>query len=407
MLFKEFTVLLNPQSRKIVMGICLNAIGGGMTLSLLLVYLHDMRGFSNTFGGLLLAYASLVSIFTSSPMGALVDRIGPKKVMIGGLIVNSAASLSLSQVHTHLQAIVALTFINVAGQAIWPSQSVILTRLTPEKDRSKIFGFNFMLLNLGLGMGGLISSLIIQKGDLLSFQIMYFVDASTFLIYLLIVLSLRGEHVNRYVPKEHEKKEGTYRDLFAIKPLMLLGIAGIILFTFGYGTIQAGVPVFATQFLGLDPKWLGIIFGVNTISIVIFQPVVMRILDRYSKYTALISIGIIWAISWLFVGIAPYLPMVASGIAICVSQLVFAFGEMVQAPTIPTLANELAPEHIRGRANAWMSLQWSVSGVLGPAITGVMLGANLGTAWVVTMFFGCFLSIPIFLAMKKLATAAQ
>lgn len=406
MLFKEFTVLLNPQSRKIVMGICLNAIGGGMTLSLLLVYLHDMRGFSNTFGGLLLAYASLVSIFTSSPMGALVDRIGPKKVMIGGLIVNSAASLSLSQVHTHIQAIIALTFINVAGQAIWPSQSVILTRLTPEKDRSKIFGFNFMLLNLGLGMGGLISSLIIQKGDLLSFQIMYFVDASTFLIYLLIVLSLRGEHVNRYVPKEYEKKEGTYRDLFAIKPLMLLGIAGIILFTFGYGTIQAGVPVFATQFLGLDPKWLGIIFGVNTISIVIFQPVVMRILDRYSKYTALISIGIIWAISWLFVGVAPYLPMIASGIAICVSQLVFAFGEMVQAPTIPTLANELAPEHIRGRANAWMSLQWSVSGVLGPAITGVMLGANLGTAWVVTMFFGCFLSIPIFLAMKKLATAA-
>ena len=406
MLFKEFTVLLNPQSRKIVMGICLNAIGGGMTLSLLLVYLHDMRGFTNTFGGLLLAYASLVSIFTSSPMGALVDRIGPKKVMIGGLIVNSAASLSLSQVHTHLQAIIALTFINVAGQAIWPSQSVILTRLTPEKDRSKIFGFNFMLLNLGLGMGGLISSLIIQKGDLLSFQIMYFVDASTFLIYLMIVLSLRGEHVNRYVPKEHEKKEGSYRDLFAIKPLMLLGIAGIILFTFGYGTIQAGVPVFATQFLGLDPKWLGIIFGVNTISIVVFQPLVMRVLDRYSKYTALISIGIIWAISWLFVGVAPYLPMVASGIAICVSQLVFAFGEMVQAPTIPTLANELAPEHIRGRANAWMSLQWSVSGVLGPAITGVMLGANLGTAWVLTMFFGCFLSIPIFLAMKSLAAKA-
>lgn len=406
MLFKEFTVLLNPQSRKIVFGICLNAIGGGMTLSLLLVYLHDMRGFTNTFGGLLLAYASLVAIFTSTPMGALVDRIGPKKVMIGGLILNSIASLSLSQVETHFQAIIALTFINIAGQAIWPSQTVILTRVTPEKDRSKIFGFNFMLLNLGLGLGGLISSLIIQKGDLLSFQIMYFVDASTFLLYLIIVLTLRGEHVNKYIPQAHEPKQGTYRDLFANKPLMLLGISGIILFTFGYGTIQAGVPVFATQFLGLGPKWLGIIFGVNTISIVIFQPLVMRVLERFSKYTALISIGIIWAASWLFVGISPYLPLVASGIAICFSQLIFAFGEMVQAPTIPTLANELAPEHIRGRANAWMSLQWSVSGVLGPAITGVMLGADLATAWVITMFIGCFLSIPLFLAMKRLAGKA-
>jgi MFS family permease len=404
MLFKEFTVLLNPQSRKIVFGICLNAIGGGMTLSLLLVYLHDMRGFTNTFGGLLLAYGSIVSIIASTPMGALVDRIGPKKVMIGGLLLNSAGAFSISLVETHFQAIAVITVINISGQAIWPSQSVILTRVTPEKDRQKIFGFNFMLLNLGLGLGGLIGSLIIQRGDLRSFQIMYWVDGATFLLYLLIVLSLHGANVNKYIPKEDEPKSGTYRDLFAIKPLMYLGIAGIILFTFGYGTIQAGIPVFATQFLGLSPKWLGIIFGVNTISIVVFQPLVMRAIEKYSKYVALIAVGLVWALSWLFVGVAPYLPLFASGIALSISQLVFAVGEMIQAPTIPTLANQLAPEHIRGRANAWMSLQWSVSGVLGPAITGLMLGADLGTAWVIVMFIGCFLSIPLFLAMKRAST---
>jgi MFS family permease len=405
MLYKEFTVLLNAQSRKIIFGISLNAIGGGMTLSLLLVYLHDMRGFTNTFGGLLLAYGSIVSIIASSPMGALVDRIGPKKVIIGGLLLNSVAAFSLSQVQTHFQAVIVITGLNIAGQAIWPSQSVILTRVTPERDRSKIFGFNFMLLNLGLGIGGLLSSLIIQRGDLLSFQIMYWVDASTFLLYLLIVLSLRGEHVNRYMPKENEPKSGSYRDLFEIKPLMFLGIAGIILFTFGYGTIQAGIPVFATQFLGLSPKWLGIIFGVNTLSIVIFQPLVMRVIDKYSKYAALIAVGLVWALSWVFVGITPYLPLFASGIALSLSQFIFAVGEMIQAPTIPTLANELAPEHIRGRANSWMSLQWSVSGVLGPAITGLMLGADLATAWIITMFFGCFLSIPLFLAMKRAAAS--
>ena len=406
MLFKEFTVLLNSQSRKIIFGISLNAVGGGMTLSLLLVYLHDMRGFTNTFGGLLLAYGSLVSIIASTPMGALVDRIGPKKVMIGGLLLNSAAAFSLSQVQTHFQAVIVITGLNIAGQAIWPSQSVILTRVTPERDRPKIFGFNFMLLNLGLGLGGLLSSLIIQRGDLLSFQIMYWVDASTFLLYLLIVLSLRGEHVNRYIPKEDEPKTGSYKDLFEIKPLMFLGIAGIILFTFGYGTIQAGIPVFATQFLGLSPEWLGIIFGVNTLSIVILQPLVMRVIEKYSKYAALIAVGLVWALSWVFVGFAPYLPLFASGIALSLSQFIFAIGEMIQAPTIPTLANELAPEHIRGRANAWMSLQWSVSGVLGPAITGLMLGADLATAWVIAMFIGCFLSIPLFLAMKRAAAIA-
>lgn len=403
MLFKEFTTLLNPQSRKIVIGICLNAIGGGMTLSLLLVYLHDMRGFSNTFGGLLLAYASIVSIVASTPLGALVDRFGPRKVIIPGLIAASGGAFSLSLVDTHFEAILALTVINIAGQAIWPTQMVILTRLTPEADRQKIFGFNFMLLNLGLGIGGLISSLLIREGDLRSFQLMYWVDAGTFLIYLAIVFTMRGDVMKRYVKKEHEPDQGSYRDLLQNKPLVLLGLSGIILFTFGYGSITAGVPLFATQYLDLSPNWLGIIFGVNTLAIVAFQPLVLRTLERYSKYTALISIGVIWALSWLFVGLSPLLPLIASGIAICVSQLVFAFGEMVQAPTIPTLANELSPEHIRGRTNAWMSLQWSVSGVLGPAITGLMFGAHLEMFWVVTMFCGSFISIPLFLKMKSLA----
>ena len=407
MLFTEFTTLLNPQSRKIVFGISLNAIGGGMTLSLLLVYLHDMRGFSNTFGGLLLAYASIVSIVASTPLGALVDRFGPRKVIIPGLLAASGGAFSLSIVDTHFEAIVAMTVINAAGQAIWPTQMVILTRLTPEKDRQKIFGFNFMLLNLGLGIGGLISSLLIREGDLQSFQLMYWVDAATFLLYLLIVLTMRGPAMQRYVKERDEPEQGSYRDLLANKPLVLLGISGIILFTFGYGSITAGVPLFATQYLDLSPNWLGIIFGVNTLSIVLFQPLVMRILERYSKYTALISIGVIWALSWLFVGASPFLPLVASGIAICMSQLIFAFGEMVQAPTIPTLANELSPEHIRGRTNAWMSLQWSVSGVLGPAMTGIMFGAHLEMFWVVAMFCGSFISIPLFIKMKSMARNQQ
>jgi MFS family permease len=401
--FSELLGILNPKSRKMVVGIALNAIGGGMTLSLLLVYLHDMRNFSNTFGGLLLSWGALVSIVASTPMGALVDRIGPKKVMIAGLILNSAAAFSLSLIAQKWHAVLALTAINVAGQAIWPSQSVVLTRVTPEENRQKIFAFNFMLLNLGLGIGGLVSSLIIRENSLQSFQIMYYVDAATFLIYLAIILSLHGEGLDKYVPEPHEPQQGSYRDLFAIKPLMLLGVGGIVLFTFGYGVIQAGIPIFATQYLDLSPKWLGVIFGVNTISIVAFQPLVMRILERYSKYTALISIGVIWAASWIFVGVTPLLSLFMAGIALCLAQFIFAIGEMIQAPTIPTLANELAPEHIRGRANAWMSLQWSVSGVAGPAITGLMFGAHLEIAWVVAMFAGSFAAIPLFLLMRRLA----
>jgi len=68
---------------------------------------------------------------------------------------------------------------------------VMLTRLTQVKDRQNIFGLNFMLLNLGIGLGGLFASLVITEGSLRSFQIMYIIDSFTFLLFLAVVLTIR------------------------------------------------------------------------------------------------------------------------------------------------------------------------------------------------------------------------
>jgi len=401
MLFKEFTAILNPHSRRMVIGICLNAIGNGMSMSLLLVYFHDIRGFTNAFGGLLLAAEALVGIAVSGPIGAAIDRFGPKRMMIGGLLAAAGSAASFSLITEHWHAVVVVTIFAVGGQCVWPSQMVILTRVTPEEHRQKIFGFQFMVLNLGIGFGGLLSSLIIREGSLTSFQIMYWCDSATYLLYLVIILGLKTPHAERYVTKEHEPEQGSYKDLFAIKELTLLTVAGVVLLTFGYGGIQSGIPIFATQYLDLSPQWLGIIFGVNTFSIVLLQPVVLRMLERFNKYTALVSVGVIWALSWVFVGVAPFLPLIASGLALCVSQFVFAFGEMVHAPTNPALIQELTPENIRGRSSSLMSLQWGISGVIGPAIAGSMIGSGLETQWVLVMLLGSLAPVPLFMQIRR------
>ena len=399
--FKEFTALLNPHSRRIVAGIALSAIGRGMTLSLLMVYLHDMRGFTTSFGGLLLAWGALFGIACTAPLGALVDRIGPKIVMVIGLLISGFSALNFSIVTTHTHAFIAMTLFALGGQCVWPAQSVILTRVTPEEDRPKIFGFNFMLMNLGLGVGGFLSSIIIRENSIFSYQVMYWLDGATYLVFLFFVWGLDTPHAGRYIAKEHEPQSGSYRELFRIRELSLLTFAGIILLTFGYGPLQSGLPIYATQYLDLAPNWLGIIFGVNTFAIVAFQPLVLRLIENHSKYTSLIAVALIWALSWLAVGVSPYLSIFMAGIALCVSQLIFAFGEMVHAPTSPALMQELTPEHIRGRASALMSLQWGISGIAGPAIAGLMIGAHLEQLWVVLMAVGVLLPIPFFAMLKR------
>jgi len=394
--FTQYFDLLTPKARRLVLGVGFNAIGSGMTMSLILVYLHDMRGFTTTFGGLLLAWSAFMALLIGGPSGALIDRIGPKKVILTGLLLKICATAAWAFVDNTTMAIVVATASAIGDSTTWPGQTVMLTRMTKPEDRQKIFGLNFMLLNLGLGLGGLISTLIVSNSSLRSYQILYLVDACTLLIFFLAILSLHGPEVEKYVAEAHEPQSGSYSELFKITSLMRLSFGGLVLMIFGYGATMSGIPLFATQVLNLSPKWLGVIFAANTITIFILQPLVLKFLPRFSKQRALVSVSFIWALSWLFVGMTPLAPLFVAVILLSVSQIVFAFGEMVWSPTAPALANELSPEHLRGRANALMGMQWGISGVIGPAMAGTMIDADLGILWVVLMTFGALIPIQLF-----------
>lgn len=405
--FTQYFELLTPKARRLVLGVAFNAIGGGMTMSLLLVYLHDMRGFTTTFGGLLLAWSAFMALLIGGPSGALIDRIGPKKVILTGIFLKICATLSWAFVDNKALAIVVATASAIGDSTTWPGQTVMLTRMTKPEDRQKIFGLNFMLLNLGLGLGGLISSLIVSNSSLRSYQILYFVDAGTFIIFFLAIFSLRGPEVEKYVAAEEEEQSGSYLDLIKIPSLMRLSFGGLVLMIFGYGAVMSGIPLFATQVLDLSPKWLGIIFGANTATIFLLQPLVLRLLGRISKPMALVLVALIWALSWLFVGITPLAPLFIAGILLSLSQVIFGVGEMIWSPTSPALANEYSPEHLRGRANALISMQWGVSGVIGPAIAGSMIDADLGFLWVALMGLGALIPIQLFRGLQPRAAISS
>jgi MFS family permease len=190
--FKEFTALLNPHSRRIVAGIALSAIGRGMTLSLLMVYLHDMRGFTITFGGALMGWGALFGIICTAPLGSLVDHIGPKIVMVIGLVISGISAISFSFVTTHAHAFIAMTLFAFGGQCVWPAQTVILTRVTPEVDRPKIFGFNFMLMNLGLGVGGF--SLFNPDSRIINFLLSNYVLVRRGYLFSISLLRMGPQH---------------------------------------------------------------------------------------------------------------------------------------------------------------------------------------------------------------------
>jgi MFS family permease len=125
-----------------------------------------------------------------------------------------------------------------------------------------------------------------------------------------------------------------------------------------------------------------------------------------SRSRLLAVVAGLWAISWLLLGMSGTLPLTLAIVAICLSTAVFALGETLSAPIMPSLVNDLAPGHLRGRYNAVQSITWGVSGALGPAIAGVMLGAGLEAAWIALVVAGLMVAAVLALRLRRTLTPA-
>jgi hypothetical protein len=176
----------------------------------------------------------------------------------------------------------------------------------------------------------------------------------------------------------------------------------LIYLTFGYASLQAGLAIYTTQFLGLSPKWLGLIFAANTITIFMLQGFVLKWLKGIKDLAALRKLGYLWGGSWIVIGSAAFFSGQLAGILVALSQVIFAFGEMIWAPKAPSIVNRLAPENLRGRYNALMGAQWNVAMIIGAAIFGFMIGRDLYWEWLTLMLLGSLAPLLVFRNMPEL-----
>lgn len=399
MVFGDYSDVLTPTLRRLFFGNFMSGLGTGMTLSLLLVYLHDIRGFSNTFGGFVLSYMALVSIIFSGPTGWLVDKCGPKRIIIMGLIFEGSGVALWSLVSTKEEAVFVATMSAVGTLMIWPPQTVMISRASQEEQRQKVFALNFMLFNLAIGLGGVFAASIIQEGNLLSFQTLYILDGLSYIIYLTVILRIKENF--QASPEERAKAVGGYREVFRDRVFLKIASGGLIYTIFGYASLQGGLAIFMTQHVGLSPKWLGIVLTANTVTIFFLQGAVLRVMSMRDKFSVLSWVGWIWAVSWVVIAIASLAKGFVAGALIALSQVVFAVGEMIWSPTLPAIANELAPDNLRGRYNAITGMQWNVANVFGPALVGILVGRGYTNEWLALMIIGSLVPIAVMQSARK------
>lgn len=149
-------------ARRILVGSFFSSIGNGLVLPFLLIYLTRVRGLDAGTVGLLVGWMGLVALTLAPVGGTLVDRFGARRVVLPLFLVEAAGTASLAFVTGARSAFLALTAIAMGGAALWSGLTTILASLTTEAERQKAFGLNFTLVNLGIGVGGLIAGAVVD-----------------------------------------------------------------------------------------------------------------------------------------------------------------------------------------------------------------------------------------------------
>ncbi len=377
-------------------------LGTGLVLPFLVVYLHEIRGFSLSDVGWLIGLGPLVGFLVVGPGGTVIDKYGARVVVIWSLWFLVAADVVLAFADTIAIALVAIVLQGAAFGVSWPASQSLIAAAVPTELRQRYFGVNFTLLNLGIGVGGIIGGIFVDVHRPVTFQAIYLADAVSFLpvLYLLFVplRHLAGRPVHDDTPPPAE----TYLQVLrrpAVAPVMLLCFVSSYV---GYSQLNAGLQAFARDVGRIPTQGLGFAYACNTLVIVLLQLVVLRRIEGRRRTRVISVMALIWSMSWVLLGTSGLVAGTFGAtmlVASCAS--VFALGETLMQPTIPALVNDLAPDHLRGRYNALSSGAFSLAAIVAPAVAGWLIGHALGSVYIVMLVVGCAVVAWVALSLER------
>jgi MFS family permease len=352
--------------RFLFLGDLVTAFGIGLTQPYLVILLHLVKGLPLvTATGLtsLLAVASVPGNWLS---GSLADRIGGYRTMTLGLFISAGGLLAVSAGSGAVLLGASVATIGFGWSLTLPAYSTLIGGLAPEEVRGRAFTAQYALFNVGSGAGAAAGAVTVRNGVTGTLAVLWGVAAATCLVAIVLVQLARKRAPARSGAAE-ERASGGYRAVLADRALRPVLVATLLFTTAGYGVYNAGLPVLAV--LSGVPGSVGVANVANCLTVVAGLPFALALATRLRPAQLAAVTTLLWSSGWALCAVAAHSSALSGTSVLVVAAIVMGLGEITLSGVLPALINALAPEALRGRYNAVLTLATTAGLWLGPVLT--------------------------------------
>jgi MFS family permease len=356
---RDVGFVLSRELWLVQIGIFLNALGWGAVLPFEVFYLHDGRGFSLGTAGLIVGTLTGAAVAAAPLVGPLIDHFGARAAAAGGGLALGLGYAGLAFAHSEQLAFAAAVIGGAGNGALLPAQSTLLAALATPEVRHRVTAVSRVCTNAGFGLGGGLGGLVASYG-LSGLVALMLLNAATYVAYVAVLVA-----VVRDAPRP-ERVGGGYRQVLRDPPFVRLACTNAVVIAVGWGISSWIVPLYARSELGLGSKLVGLPLLANALTVVLVQVPVGRLAEGRRRAAMMAAGGALFAAAYLLILVAASYP------ALVVSAIAIGVGECFYTSTLMPLVADLAPESVRGRYMATISLSWWTGLALGP-IAGTQL----------------------------------
>lgn len=383
---------LSTPGRWLLSTTAVSTLGRGMTLPFTVIYIHEVRGIPLDVAGVLMSTIAVVALAVTGPVGALIDRLGSRVVLVWGNLAQLMGAVVLAFATTVPAFVLAFTLLGISFGVGWPGFNALTASIVSGPVRTQFFGINFALVNLGIGIGGIVSGFLTDVERPGTFTAIFLIDAACVLVPIGLLLGPLRQVAGRPEPEPAAAltQPGTGYLAILRNPAVLWITALTFLSSFvGYGQMEAGFPAFARQVSEVSTRTIGLAFAANTIVIVIMQFLVLRLIDGHRRTRVFLGLVVLWGAAWLLLGATGMVAgTVLAAAGVIAFHVVFGLGETMLQPTVPTIVNDLASDRDRGRFNAVSSGAFQLGAITAPVVAGFLLERRLGGVFIAVIVAG-------------------